>query len=1429
MTTNTATGAITFQTQDSFGNAKNVGSDTTIRATSDAGTGTFSASAGGTYTTTLDVTISSGSNSSTVFYKDSATGTPTITVDENPSQGWTSATQQQTISAVSVAITYSLSRSVKDADTLTITATFSGAIDGTPTIAIDTQSTDLAATNMTGTVPSATWTHAYDVPSGSDGTATITLANAKIGSDNAAVPTNRTFTIDNTVPTVALTYNPNRAVRNADTLTVTATFDAAISGTPQIAINTTSTDLAATNMTDGGTQKVWTYSYDVPSGSDGSATVTITGATDTALNANATATNNTITIDNTGPTVTLTYSPTGQKNAGDTVSITGTFDAAVSGTAKISIDTVGTDLASTSMTDSGDQKVWTYSYTVPSDSDGTATVTVSDVTDTALNAVGTITNKTFTIGSTGGQTVADPLADLGLTTSTASGQAVVGDNLTYTYTVTNYGPDNAFGVKLVDVLPVGVSFVSSSTTAGACSGTGTVTCVLDGIGPLKTVTVTIKVKFDAAGTVANSATVSGSRKDPGPQGNTVTVTTEVVSPLTVTFTYEPDRDVKPGDVVVITATFNRPPGYTPTISIDTTGEDSGLVSMTSTGDGSVWTYSYVVPEGSDGEATVTINELKDDSGDDDKNTNNTFTIDSTGPSVALTYEPDENVAAGDTVVITATFDEAVKGTPTISVDTSGIDLSSAVMTASGDGKVWSYSYTVPADSDGQATVTIAGGEDEAGNPNKPASNNSFKIGPKEIGVSLSYEPEDNILPGSTVVITATFDGSFTGTPNINLDTLGPDLGPLVMTKSEDGLVWTFTYEVPEGSEGEVKVSISGLTGGSNNQTVKLTNDTFVVTEDTTDLSVGVKASADSAVRRGELTYTVTLLNQGPATATGVTSVNELPAGVIFESFSPQSLDCREDSGSVECDLSTLLAEESVVVSIKVVVNDEADGTLVFRSNVSGSQTDPDSSNNDATVETQVIVGVLSYVVSIKDGDIDATGIVLTDSPDPVFLGNDLSYDLDVSNSGSNAVTEVNLIVTLPSSVGYASAVVDFENGGGSANLGLTDPPSPAAKVASLLSGIPTRVGECSEGSGTIICALGDLVPGQTVRVTIVVEPTAVGILNNQAKLVQEGAASDASSTSADESTTVMLMSDLSISLPAISSNVLQGDQINLEFSITNAGPSSATGIVLTGNLPDGVRLISPTGCTISNGEIQCQVGSLASGESRTIILVLGLDPSIKGDLSNTFTVTGDQADTDSTSNTITAKISITEVADLKLERTDLTGPADGPPPVKDDEIASEFTVTNNGPSGATNVVLTHELSVDVTLVSVSGDPAACSVDGGEVSCRLDDLPPGESAIFAMILAPETGGNFTGLGTVRSDQSGIGGLDLEPVEFFLDLSETEQEVEPSSSLLDLDSGRNANFWIAAALVGFGVGAIALFLGRNFIFGGKKRSGSTSNLD
>ncbi len=190
--------------------------------------------------------------------------------------------------------------------------------------------------------------------------------------------------------------------------------------------------------------------------------------------------------------------------------------------------------------------------------------------------------------------------------------------------------------------------------------------------------------------------------------------------------------------------------------------------------------------------------------------------------------PDGTVKAGETVVITDTFDEEIEGTPSISIDTPGVDLSDVEMTKSEDGKVWTYSYVLPAGSHGQANVTISGVEDEAGNSSQTATNNTFEIGPSDLGVTLTYEPQKEIVPGSTVVITASFDSAFSGTPSVSIDTLGPDIGPLAMTRSEDGLVWTFSYVVPEGSEGEATVNITGITDSAGDLPVNLTNNTFTI-------------------------------------------------------------------------------------------------------------------------------------------------------------------------------------------------------------------------------------------------------------------------------------------------------------------------------------------------------------------------------------------------------------------------------------------------------------------------------------------------------------------------------------------------------------------------------------------------------------------------
>ena len=50
-------------------------------------------------------------------------------------------------------------------------------------------------------------------------------------------------------------------------------------------------------------------------------------------------------------------------------------------------------------------------------------------------------------------------ADIGISGSASENPAYVGDNLTYTFTITNAGPDTAHGVTFTDVVPAGLNFV----------------------------------------------------------------------------------------------------------------------------------------------------------------------------------------------------------------------------------------------------------------------------------------------------------------------------------------------------------------------------------------------------------------------------------------------------------------------------------------------------------------------------------------------------------------------------------------------------------------------------------------------------------------------------------------------------------------------------------------------------------------------------------------------------------------------------------------------------------------------------------------------------------------------------------------------------------------------------------------------------------
>jgi uncharacterized repeat protein (TIGR01451 family) len=96
-------------------------------------------------------------------------------------------------------------------------------------------------------------------------------------------------------------------------------------------------------------------------------------------------------------------------------------------------------------------------------------------------------------------------------------------------------------------------------------------------------------------------------------------------------------------------------------------------------------------------------------------------------------------------------------------------------------------------------------------------------------------------------------------------------------------------------------------------------------------------------------------------------------------------------------------------------------------------------------------------------------LVLTkaDSPDPVTVGQTLTYTLTASNNGPANATGVTVTDTLPSGVTFVSA-------------------SPSQ-------------GNCS-GTTTVSCTLGDLNNGSSATVTIQVTPTTEGELSNTASV-----------------------------------------------------------------------------------------------------------------------------------------------------------------------------------------------------------------------------------------------------------------------------------------------------------------------------------------
>lgn len=219
-------------------------------------------------------------------------------------------------------------------------------------------------------------------------------------------------------------------------------------------------------------------------------------------------------------------------------------------------------------------------------------------------------------------------------------------------------------------------------------------------------------------------------------GSTFTIDTISLS-ASITYSQGTNTDgpFKAGTVTIrVTVTASQT--NAPKISIDQQGTtDFTDQNMTATGNNKIWTYDYTVntKDGTtykDGTATVSLKTSAD--ADIPIGSGTSFSIDTTAPTVALTYAQGSNTTGpfnAGAMTITATFSETPAATPQIAIDQPGTtDIAATNMT--GSARVWTHAYTVVAADgdtyvDGSATVTITNGGDTASNTNATATNNTF--------------------------------------------------------------------------------------------------------------------------------------------------------------------------------------------------------------------------------------------------------------------------------------------------------------------------------------------------------------------------------------------------------------------------------------------------------------------------------------------------------------------------------------------------------------------------------------------------------------------------------------------------------------------------------------------------------------------------------